>query len=111
MGPKTNELIEVLDQLTSLLESVGEKHWRKWVSQASRRLSNSDYSGIEYLLSAYGGMGSFNDLVICQKKSHSTLQSTEWYQEKDNQLNSLRSTAWELTTQIKRSRETKKSEK
>jgi hypothetical protein len=49
-----------------VLDSDGEKDWRKWIASARSRLVNSDYSGVEYLLDAYGGMRSFNDLVIGQ---------------------------------------------
>jgi len=66
MGPKTQELVSVLEELTSLLESDGDSHWSNWMQKAKARLLNSDYSGVEYLLSAYGGMGSLNDLVLGQ---------------------------------------------
>lgn len=64
MGQKTEELIDVLDQLVKVLESDGEMHWSRWMRKARALLIDSDYSGITYLLSAYGGTGSFNDLVF-----------------------------------------------
>ena len=67
MGPKRQELIEVLAKLADLLEINGGQHWRAWLLRAKARLENSDYSGIEYLLQAYGGMGSFNDFVAPQR--------------------------------------------
>ncbi|WP_081499891.1 DUF6966 domain-containing protein [Pseudomonas sp. GM102] len=57
MGPKTEQLICVLDQLAVLLESDGATHWSQWMRKARAHLLNSDYYGIEYLLSAYGGYG------------------------------------------------------
>lgn len=67
MGPKRQELIEVLAKLADLLEINGGQHWRAWLLRAKARLENSDYSGIEYLLQAHGGMGSFNDFVAPQR--------------------------------------------
>ena len=52
MGPKTEELICVLDQLAVMLESDGDTHWSLWMRKARARLTDSDYSGIEYLQSA-----------------------------------------------------------
>jgi hypothetical protein len=70
--------------------------------QAWARLLNSDYSGIEHLLSAYGGMGSFNDLVICQSYENGQFRWKEGYVEKNNQLDELRGKARELADHIKR---------
>ena len=66
MGSKTKQLIEILDPIVAILDADGESHWRKWIASSKSRLTNSDYSGIEHLLGAYGGMGSFTDLVIGQ---------------------------------------------
>jgi hypothetical protein len=66
MTTKLDELREILNEIILLLESDGEEHWSRWMRQSRSRLLKSDYSGIEHFLSAYGGMGSFNDLVICQ---------------------------------------------
>jgi hypothetical protein len=66
MEPKTTQLIAVLDQIIQVLDSDEEKHWSKWIDSVRSRLMNSDYSGVEHLLDAYGGTGSFNDLVIGQ---------------------------------------------
>jgi hypothetical protein len=110
MGSKTKQLVKVLDQIISLLESDEEDHWKMWVSESKRRLLNSDYSGIEHLLSAYGGMGSFNDLVICQSSEDGKLTWKEGYKKKNNTLSKLRSKAWELATYIKRNQEIKDTE-
>jgi len=49
------ELLKILDELIHLLESDGETHWSHWMRRSRDRLLNLDYSGIEKLLSAYGG--------------------------------------------------------
>jgi len=101
MGPKTKELIDVLEQLISLLESDNEKHWAGRLKQARSRILNADYSGIESLLSAYGGMGSFNDLVICQTVKNGKVEFMEGYAEKNETLSELRAKARELAVYIK----------
>lgn len=34
MGPKTAELIDVLEELAILLESDGDNHWSRWMRKA-----------------------------------------------------------------------------
>jgi hypothetical protein len=105
MGPKTKELVAVLAKLASLLEGDGERHWRAWILRAKARLENSDYSGVEYLLQAYGGMGSFNDFVAGQSFAAGQFTWKSGYVELNNEIAALRSTAWELATDIKRNHE------
>ena len=102
MGPKTKELIAVLNNLISLLESGDENHWSNWLYKSKSRIEGSDFSGIELLLSAYGGMGSFNDLVICQQINNGKVEFTKDYTEKNEELRKLRSKAWDLAESIKR---------
>ena len=102
MATKLDELLETLDEIIQLLESDGEQHWSRWMRQSHERLQNSDFSGIEHLLSAYGGMGSFNDLVICQSYENGKFRWKEGYVEKNEQLNTLRSKAWELADAMRR---------
>jgi hypothetical protein len=103
MGQQSDRLIGVLDELIALLRSDDETHWSAWMGKAKTRLEKSDYSGIEYLLGAYGGMGSFNDLIICQKIENGAFVSTDESMEKNERLSDLRSKAWELADAIKRS--------
>ena len=102
MGAKSKELIVVLEDLISLLESDDETHWSNWLSKSKSRIEGSDFLGIELLLSAYGGMGSFNDLVICQLINNGKVEFTKGYTEKNEELSKLRSKAWELAESIKR---------
>ncbi|MFN3791725.1 DUF6966 domain-containing protein [Massilia sp.] len=101
MGPKTQELIHVLAELAGLLESDGEQHWRAWMLRAKARLENSDYSGIEYLLSAYGGMGSFNDFVAGQSTVAGQFAWKPGYKELNDEIDGLRTRAWSLAKYIK----------
>ena len=102
MGPKTKQLIEILDQIIAILESDGESHWRKWIATSKSRLTNSDFSGIGHLLSAYGGMGSFSDLVIGQTMVNGKLHWKERAGETNERLDALRTEAYRLADFIKR---------
>jgi hypothetical protein len=102
MATKLNELLEILNEIIQLLESDGEQHWSKWMRQARARLLNSDYSGIEHLRSAYGGMGSFTDLVICQSYENGEFRWKEGHVEKNVRLDEMRGKARELTDSIRR---------
>jgi hypothetical protein len=102
MATKLNELIEILNEIIQLLELDGEKHWSRWMRQSRERLLKSDYSGVEHLLSAYGGMGSFNDLVICQSYENGQFRWKDGHVEKNNRLDELRGKAWELANYIRR---------
>ncbi|MDD1001348.1 DUF6966 domain-containing protein [Pseudomonas sp. TNT2022 ID642] len=102
MGPKTEELICVLDQLAAMLESDGDTHWSLWMRKARARLMDSDYSGIEYLQSAYGGMGSFNDLVLGQSDENGVLCWKPGHVELNERFDELRNEAAKLVELIKR---------
>lgn len=105
MGPKTKELIQVLNEIISLLNDDDNSHWEKWMISAKTRLINSDYSGIEHLLGAYGGMGSFNDLVIGHSIENSKFQWKPNAKENNDKLNELRHRAYEIADYIKRNHE------
>jgi len=102
MATKLDELIKALDEIIQLLESDGEEYWSRWMRESRARLLNSDYSGIEHLRSAYGGMGSFTDLVICQSYENGEFKWKEGHVEKNNRLDELRGKAWELAVYIQR---------
>jgi hypothetical protein len=101
MGPKTVELIQVLQAVERLLDEQHETRWRNWISMSRRRLINSDFAGIEKLLSAYGGMGSFNDLVVGYYERDGTVCQRNGGEQANQTLNTLRDRAWELATAIK----------
>ena len=103
MGPLTEQLIDVLDQLATVLESDGEIHWSQWMRKARAHVMNSDYYGVEYLLSAYGGMGSFNDLVLGQTTINGAFAWKPGHVELNNKFDALRAQAAKLAHEIKRS--------
>lgn len=93
----------MLDELATILESDGDAHWGGWMRKARERLLNSDYSGIEYLLSAYGGMDSLNDVVLGQCYKDGVFTWKPGHIELNENFAALRSKAWELADAIKRS--------
>lgn len=105
MGPKTTQLIAVLDQIIQMLDSDEEKHWSNWMDSVRSRLINSDYSGVEHLFDAYGGMGSFNDLAIGQAMVGGRFGGKTGAQETNDKLEALRGEAHELAKYIKHQHE------
>jgi hypothetical protein len=59
-----NALIGTLEELIALLETADRPHWRDWMLEAQTRLKQHEQTGITKILSAFGRMGSFNDLVV-----------------------------------------------
>lgn len=99
-GPKTRSLITALDELSTLLASHGENHWSSWLASDLSRIRAGDFAGITHLLSAYGGMGSFNDLVLHAANGHVIDEGD--VARVNTMLSSLRNRAWSLATEIER---------
>ncbi len=71
MNPEIRELAEMLETAQALLAKHEEYHWSDWLAKDARRVRNLDLYGVEHLLSAFGGMGSINDLIIHPINGHS----------------------------------------
>jgi hypothetical protein len=64
-----------LTAIKRLLDAVGETHWAEWIrTDIEQWRSNHDTS---HHLSAYGGMGSFNDIWICRANQHRITEDQE----------------------------------
>jgi hypothetical protein len=70
MRPEIQELVELLNATKLLLAKYGETQWSEWLAKDSLLIKNLDLHGVEHLLSAYGGMGSINDLLIHPTNGH-----------------------------------------
>ncbi len=61
-------LNSIIKQIIDLLVSVGESNWADTFTSFRLKLVNSDSENLQVLrsdiLRIYGGMGSFNDLVL-----------------------------------------------
>jgi hypothetical protein len=79
-------LTATLDSLGGLLRSSGWTFWAEWIESSRDRIQRGDGYGLDYLLSAYGGMGSLNDLDLASET---------------DQLRALKSEAWSLATELR----------
>lgn len=64
MNEKTSRLLKCLESAASLLQSENEPFWAGYLNDCHAKISRLDISGVEKMCSAYGGAGSFNDIVI-----------------------------------------------
>jgi hypothetical protein len=60
----------LLDETIGLLERYGGDQWAVWLRTSRRRLAAGDAYGLDHLLRAFGGMGSFNDLALMRVNGH-----------------------------------------
>jgi hypothetical protein len=59
-----DDLMAALDEVIMLLDRADHPHWRDWMAEARVRLQRGDAYGLDKILAAFGGMGSFNDIII-----------------------------------------------
>lgn len=70
MDKNTKKLLSTIDKQISILKMHGESHWLKWLEEDKRLIEQGHIGGIEHLLSAFGAMGSINDLYLCKENGH-----------------------------------------
>ena len=85
-------LLSILDELIALLRESDETHWSAWLEQDRRLIANGDFYGVEHLLRAFGGMGSFNDVALGEA-------------EKNAKLDVLRGALYDCAATVKKTRE------
>lgn len=61
---RVERLLGCLDEVITLLAQSGERRWADWMRTVRAEIEQKDAHGLRRLLQAYGGMGSFNDLVL-----------------------------------------------
>ncbi|PLC43419.1 hypothetical protein C0Q88_01445 [Ralstonia pickettii] len=64
MSWRVETLTKLLDEAAALLRAYEQTGWAEWLAKDAMRIRCRDGYGIEHLLSAYGGMGSLNDVVL-----------------------------------------------
>ena len=62
MGPKTEQLIALLDQSVSALRDSGDDYHARKAEECSSLLRRSDFRGISRTLSVFSARGSLNDV-------------------------------------------------
>ena len=93
------ELMSTLDEVTGLLRDVGEESWLSWLRLRMAEMKCRDISGLDRLLRSYGGMGSFNDLVIHPINGHRI--DADDLNAVNDRLVQLRQRCWELARDIR----------
>ena len=64
MNSEIEALVSMLEETAELLRESGFAGWSEWFLIDAKRIRSLDFFGIEHLLTAFGGMGSFNDVVL-----------------------------------------------
>jgi len=88
-----------LDQVVVLLREHGERHWSSWAERCQRELNAHDAAAFDHLLGAYGGMGSFNDLLILGVNGHVVEPEREGAV--NDRLDRLRTAIWTSATVLR----------
>ncbi|WP_158903598.1 hypothetical protein [Burkholderia sp. L27(2015)] len=70
MDAKIARLCKLLADIRQLLGDVGEARWEDWIARDLMLVESLDAYGLEHFLSAFGGMGSINDLIIHPINGH-----------------------------------------
>ncbi len=68
--PEIKCLANSLESASEFLLKYGVPSWSSWLAKDARLIRNGDFYGVEHLLSAFGGMGSLNDLVLHPINGH-----------------------------------------
>jgi hypothetical protein len=71
MHPEIARLAALMEDAATLLATYDSTEWAVWLRENARLVSKLDFHGVQRLLAAYGGMGSFNDLLLCPTGSDS----------------------------------------
>ncbi len=87
-----DRLVRSMNELETLLGDVGEDFWRDWIRKDLTKIEHGDRYALDHFLGAFGGMGSFNDLIIHPVNGHEI--SKENIDFVNGRLGVLRSRAW-----------------
>ncbi len=94
--------MQLLNNCETLLRSVGEVFWAKKIESTLKKYDQySDGYMFEEVISWYGGMGSFNDLIISVHNGHN-LDGRDEYGLND-ELHKIRSKIYQEAVRLNRS--------
>ena len=97
---RLSHLNDLLSQTITLLEDHRETHWAAWLITSQNELSSHDAHGLDRLLSAFGGVGSFNDLLVLGMNGHRVEPAQE--AAVNSRLYDLRGEIWVEATALRR---------
>jgi hypothetical protein len=66
MHSEVGTLAVMLEEAAALLRCHKFSHWADWLAKDAMLIRKLDFYGVEHLLSAFGGMGSLNDVGLAQ---------------------------------------------
>ena len=93
-------LVQLCITCEALLRSVGETFWAdKLQSVVKKGVGRLDCYLLEEILSWYGSMGSFNDLIISECNGHVVKNKDE--EEQNVELNRLRTQIYQEAVRLK----------
>jgi hypothetical protein len=100
MNTELSQLRMRLREASELLKGTGEHFWAAWLDESLAQLERDVRGGVEHLLKAYGGMGSFNDLVLNVAES----DANPWPQlsSLDTRFNNLRTELFEMAQRLQK---------
>jgi len=82
------------------LSRLARPHWTEWLERDRRRIVARDAYGLEHLLQTFGGMGSFNDVLIHHVNGHVGDEAA--LRAANDRLEDLRSEIFESATDLLR---------
>ena len=97
MGVDLLELVRVLEELQAFLRQFEEQHWSEMIENDLFFLRKGDLYGARRFLGYFGGMGSFNDLWLCEANGHAVPDDVQ--QRVNAELDRLKSRAWALANE------------
>ena len=74
-GGNVEALVDAATTAAELLRWHGEEHWAGELDRDAKRIASGDFYGVEHLLSAFGGMGSLNDVRLAHRADDDRLWS------------------------------------
>ncbi len=100
MDPDVIRLADALDDLASFLVAHAEPTWGEWIAKDASSVRRGDGYGVTHFLSAFGGMGSLNDVAFHPMNGNAA--SIPEAEELNRQLRNLVSKAWTQADALRR---------
>ena len=92
------ELAQVLEQMIGVLADSGDTFWSGAIGNDLALLRKGDAYGAERFLTYFGGMGSINDVWLCEMNGHSVPKTREG--QINAEFHALRERAWQLARAV-----------
>ena len=100
LHPEVEELAGCIESAAILLRSYNELHWGSWLAKDVALIRANDFWGVEHFLSAFGGMGSINDLIISPINGHQV--DFDQVERANEELRSILSKAYNLASKLQK---------